>query len=255
MTSEFDSEHRARFWQDGFVVERGLATEATVSELRELTDKHLADAVPPLEYEADVAYPGAPVDRAAVGGDTIRRLRGAFDRADALTAWATSDAVTDRVRSLLVSDELSLVRAHHNCVMTKLPRFSSATLWHQDIRYWSYSNNDLVNVWLALGEETQQNGCMHVIPGSHRLQLNRERLDDRQFLRTDHSDNRNLISTAQPILLNAGDVLFFHAGAFHAAGKNQTAERKCAVVFTYHGPQTKPVANTHSAEVLEVWLR
>ena len=194
------------------------------------------------------------MSRDAPGGGTIRRLRGAYDRAGPLREWAVHPAVTNRVRQLLGDSTLTLVRSHHNCVMTKLPRFSSATYWHQDIRYWSFSDNRLINAWLALGPETLDNGCMRVIPGSHHLSLTNDRFDADKFLRTDHPSNQPLIESAVAITLEPGDVLFFHAAAFHAAGRNHTQQRKFAVVFTYHGPGTEPRPESKSTMLEEITL-
>ena len=112
-------------------------------------------------------------------------------------------------------------QCHHNCVMTKHPGFSSSTAWHQDIRYWSFDAPELVSVWLALGSEREENGALWVIPGSHRLRLDRGRFDRHLFLRPELDANRALIDTATLVELEAGDALFFHCRLFHAAGKNR----------------------------------
>ena len=75
--------------------------------------------------------------------------------------------------------------AHHNCVMTKQPRFSSDTGWHQDVRYWHFERPELVNVWVALGDETPENGCLRVIPGTHAGTFRPEQFDAAKFLRAD----------------------------------------------------------------------
>ena len=53
----------------------------------------------------------------------------------------------------LLREPVVLSLAHHNCVMTKHPDFGTATGWHRDIRYWSYTRPDLISVWLALDME------------------------------------------------------------------------------------------------------
>lgn len=251
----FSSDRVAEFWDRGYLVERALADRPLVRRINARTTHDLERLVAPYELEADVAYPGAPAGRDEPGGHTVRRLRGAYDRAPELRQWARDTRVTDRVAALLDTRTLWLVRAHHNCVMTKMPRYSSATHWHQDIRYWRFSDARLINVWLALGPETERNGCMRVIPGSHRLQLPGERFDDAKFLRADHPQNDLLIRSAVPITLAAGDALFFHAGTFHAAGRNQTQRRKCALVYTYHGEQTQALAQTQSGHPRAVQVR
>ncbi|WP_222836494.1 hypothetical protein, partial [Curtobacterium sp. B18] len=43
----------------------------------------------PIEYEADLRYPGAPESRNAEGGLTVRRLLGAYGRDPLFAQWAT----------------------------------------------------------------------------------------------------------------------------------------------------------------------
>ena len=136
---------------------------------------------------------------------------------------------------------------HHNCMMTKHPGYSSATLWHQDIRYWLFDQPDLVSVWLALGDETQDNGGMKLIPGSHSQHIDRGRFDGALFLRQDLPENQALIETAVSAELSRGDVLFFHSRTLHAAGRNNTDQVKASVVFTYHDVNNQPLAGTRSA--------
>jgi phytanoyl-CoA hydroxylase len=88
---------------------------------------------------------------------------------------------------------------------------------------------------------------MRLLPGSHRLTLAPGRLDEAQFLRPEREDNAALIATAVDAELAPGDVLFFDAGTFHAAGANTTDELKLAVVTTYFGAGTHPVPGTRSA--------
>ena len=137
-------------------------------------------------------------------------------------------------------------QCHHNCVMTKHSGFSSETAWHQDIRYWSFDAPELVSVWLALGPEHGENGALRVIPGSHRLHLDRGRLDRHLFLRPELEANREFIDTAALVELEAGDVLFFHCRLFHAAGKNRTEDVKLSAVFTYHAGGNRPIPGTRS---------
>ncbi|HEX7646195.1 MAG TPA: phytanoyl-CoA dioxygenase family protein, partial [Noviherbaspirillum sp.] len=139
-----------------------------------------------------------------------------------------------------------LVLAHHNCVMTKHPHYGTATGWHRDIRYWSFARNDLVTVWLAIGRETASNGALHVIPGSHRLDIGRHQLDELDFLRPDAPDNQPLFAQGVPVELQPGDVLFFHSGLFHAAGRNDSEAVKMSVAFAYRGENNVPGAGSRS---------
>jgi phytanoyl-CoA hydroxylase len=242
-----------RFRADGFVVARGLADARTCTRILAVAREHLLGEVPPAEYEAQLHYPGAPASLDAPGGHTVRRLLQAYARDPVFREWATSASIAQRLRQLMGPD-VQLAQAHHNCVMTKQPRYSSVTGWHQDIRYWSFERPELVSVWLALGHEYPDNGCLSLIPGTHLLELSRERLDGALFLRADMPDNRALIDARVTPLLEPGDVLFFHCRTFHAAGANRTADTKFSLVFTYHTADNRPVPGTRSAALASVPL-
>jgi len=242
-----------RFARDGFHVVRGMATSDICAAIRAAAQRDLAAGVPPVEYESDTGYPGAPPTRDAPGGSTVRRLLRAYDRDPAIREWATSPALATCLHTLL-GPQVMLSQSHHNCIMTKQPRHSSVTGWHRDVRYWSFERPQLVSVWLALGRETPENGCLKVLPGTHAIDLGPDRLDEAQFLRTDVAANAPLVASAVNVELEPGDVLFFHCRLFHAAGANSTAHTKYSAVFTYHAADNRPLPGTRSASLPEVAL-
>jgi len=245
MQDRFRAQELARFESDGFVVVRGMVDPSVRERILEVARAHLAQETAPVEYEAQLHYPGAPESLDAPGGHTVRRLLQACVRDPVFREWGTSAPVAARLRQLL-GEQVRLAQAHHNCVMTKQPRYSSVTGWHQDIRYWTFQRPELVSVWLALGRETPENGGLSFIPGTHRMEFARERLDHALFLREDLPENQALIARRQTPALEAGDVVFFHCRTFHAAGANRTAAAKFSLVFTYHAADNAPLPGTRS---------
>ena len=253
MAHPLTPEQIAQFRRDGFLVFRQLAPASDCAAMLDIVRDHLQRAVPPVEYEAEVGYAGAPRSLDAPGGRTVRRLRAAYGRHPRFRAWAEEPRILTWLRQLL-EEPVCLTLAHHNCVMTKHPNFGTATGWHRDIRYWSFARNDLIAVWLALGPETEANGALHVIPGSHRIQVERHQLDDLDFLRPDVPENRPLFEQGRVLELQQGDVVFFHSGLFHAAGRNATGQVKHSVVFAYRAQSNLPVEGSRSAAAGEVFL-
>jgi len=235
------------FQRDGYLIRRGLIDDATTSELVALIDRSLKPALAPVEFEADVHYPGAPKSRVAPGGNTPRRLLHAYSRDEQFQAIGKHPDVVATLRALIGTTELLLSQNHHNCVMTKHPGYSSVTSWHQDIRYWRFDRPELVSVWLALGPENLDNGCLLVMPGSHQLELDPGRFDASLFLRTDLPENEELLATAVPAELERGDVLFFHSRTLHAAGQNQSDTVKRTLVYTYRAGDNQPIPETRSS--------
>jgi phytanoyl-CoA hydroxylase len=249
----FSAAEVGQFNRDGYVVARAFATPADCAAIRALAERDLAAAAAPVEYETDTRYPGAPASPDAPGGRTVRRLLQACARDPVIARWATQSAIAERLGQL-IGPHVELSQAHHNCVMTKNPRYSSVTNWHQDIRYWSFERPELVSVWLALGREYFENGCLLVLPGSHTMEFAAERLDEALFLRSDVEANQPLIRTQRRVELAAGDVLFFHCRLLHAAERNRTADTKLSLVFTYHAADNRPLAGTRSASLPDIPL-
>jgi len=235
------------FDSDGYYVEKGLFSPDEVSALVQCVERSLNPALAPVEFEADVHYPGAPESRLAPGGQTPRRLLHAFGRDALFQNVGKHPRVVSLLKALIKTDSIRLSQNHHNCVMTKHPGFSSVTSWHQDIRYWRFDKRELVSTWLALGKETHENGGLLVIPGSHRLDFEPGQFDASLFLRTDLAANESLLAKAIVVELNPGDMLFFHSRTLHAAGQNETDMVKRSLVYTYRAEDNQPIPETRSA--------
>lgn len=251
--ASFSAAEFERFEADGYLIARGLAGREECAANTAVAKRHLDAQIAPVEYEADTRYPGAPPSLDAPGGRTVRRLLQAYARDPAFARWATASAIASRLKQL-IGPRVELSQAHHNCVMTKNPSYSSLTNWHQDIRYWSFERPELISVWIALGREFFENGCLLVLPGTHRMEFKPEQLDSALFLRPEVEQNKALIQTQCRVELEPGDALFFHCRLLHAAGSNRTTDTKFSLVFTYHAAANRPLAGTRSAALPDIAL-
>ncbi|MCA9035451.1 MAG: phytanoyl-CoA dioxygenase family protein [Planctomycetaceae bacterium] len=254
MTSEaLTLDEQESFARDGYLVCRGLIPDSYVERMLSVTNRDLRLLQGDIEFEADLNYPGAPESRDSEGGQTVRRLRQAISRDPVFCQFLKEPLILNRLKQL-VGNHVVMPLAHHNCIMTKQPRFSSDTGWHQDTRYWAFTTPQLVNLWIALGSENLNNGCLRVLPGTHLNPTPRERLDDDLFLRQDLPANKPLLETSVPVELQPGDALFFHARCFHAATRNFSNETKKSVVFTFRSLDNSPLPGTRSSEMPELLL-
>lgn len=242
-----------QFDQNGFLVLKAFGS-MQLENIQRAANQELSQRSKPIELETDVKYPGAPESQSVSGGTTPRRLLQAFARNKVFAQWASNAAVASTLKEILQCKQLWLNPNHHNCLMTKLPDFSSDTLWHRDTRYWSFDTPNLINTWLALGSERAENGALMVIPGSHKITLEPDQLDNGQFLNPYHPKNRSLLASAIPVELAAGDMLVFSANIFHAASRNLTDKAKLSLVFTYHGEDTNPLNQSRSATLPEILI-
>jgi phytanoyl-CoA hydroxylase len=62
-----------------------------------------------------------------------------------------------------------VLRVWHDQVQYKPPKIGGPTRWHQDHPYWPIIQPaDLVSAWVALDDATVENGCMWMVPRSHK---------------------------------------------------------------------------------------
>ena len=247
------SEQIHEFKKNGYLVLPDFSSAQFCESVVAFAKSELELQAMPIEFEADTQYPGAPLSRSAEGGATARRLLMAAARHPMLREWATTGALNGILHQLLGRDVL-LSQAHHNCIMTKQPAFSSVTGWHRDSRYWNFARPDLVSAWLALGDEQVENGCLLVLPGSHHWAIDTDQLDASQFLRADLAKNKALLDQATAVPLRQGDLLLFHSNLFHAAGRNTTERTKLSMVFTYRSGDNPPKPDSRSASKAEIIL-
>ncbi|MGB4708039.1 MAG: phytanoyl-CoA dioxygenase family protein [Fuerstiella sp.] len=249
----FSDEEVRSFERDGYIIQRGLMPESYINRILDVARRDAGLHYGDIEYEADVQYPGAPTSVEAEGGRTIRRLKQAFSRDPVFSQMVKEPFLLNRLRQL-VGPPVVMPLAHHNCIMTKHPKYSSDTGWHQDIRFWNFKTSELVNAWVALGDETLANGCLRLLPGTHRMQWSAANLDEGLFLREDLPEHRIHLDSAVTAELKAGDVLFFHARCFHAATRNNSENTKYSAVFTFRSLDNPPVEGSHSAALPELLL-
>lgn len=226
------------FNTNGFLLLRGFADTKMCDEIRNLAAHHLFEKIEPIESEEEYL-------QKSTRSKTTRRLRQVYDREPLFAQWMTNPEMRPIIEQLL-GEEPRLLLAHHNSIMTKLPYVSSVTTWHQDIRYWHFENDNLLSVWLSLGDEYLENGLLEFIPGSHKMHFVREQFDENSGFRDDLPENRALIAKRVHFDLKKGDVVLFHAKTLHYASKNESDEPKISFVYSVRGISNRPIANTRS---------
>jgi phytanoyl-CoA hydroxylase len=226
------------FQKNGFLVLKNFASHELCDEITKKAKEHLEKKIAPIESEQE--YLNFNDNKI-----TIRRLRQVYDREDIFKEWMTYKKIRPILKQLL-NDEIVLTLAHHNSIMTKLPKESTRTYWHQDRRYWSFENDNLVSVWLSLGDEFLDNGLLEFIPGSHKMNFDSNRFDENSNFLDENNENIKLIKNKVSTPLKKGDVVLFHCKTLHHANKNNTENAKISFVYTVRGKNNKPLLNTRS---------
>jgi hypothetical protein len=108
------------------------------------------------------------------------------------------------------------------------------TPWHQDWAYWKGVNK--FSVWIALDEATVENGCLRLLPGSHRrFHDPGEKVAGEAFSyqvdRSSIDESRAITFAAKP-----GDAVAFHDLLLHASYPNASRADRWALITTFKDP-------------------
>ncbi len=235
---ELTKKQLIEFNKNGFLVLKNFANKTLCDEILEKAKVHLEKKQAPIETEQEYMN----LNESNI---TVRRLRQVYDREDIFKKWMTNKNIRPILKQIL-NDTPVLTLAHHNSIMTKLPHDSTRTFWHQDRRYWNFENDNLVSVWLALGNEYLENGLLEFVPGSHKINFSKNRFDNNSNFLDENEENIELIHKRVCTSLEKGDVVLFHCKTLHHANKNNTDKVKISFVYTVRAESNTPIKNTRS---------
>jgi ectoine hydroxylase-related dioxygenase (phytanoyl-CoA dioxygenase family) len=123
------------------------------------------------------------------------------------------------------------VKCMQSMLFVKPPDFQGQA-WHQDEIYIPTRDRSLLGAWIALDDATIANGCLYVIPGSHRhgyLFEQREHNNPDEFDFAGESFGFDE-SKQVPVEVKAGTVVFFNGYLLHRSFK--TAARFTAASWS-----------------------
>lgn len=160
-----------------------------------------------------------------------------FDRMHLFFDWAYQivrhDALLDVVEAILGGDIL----VYGTLVLAKQPHDSRYASWHQDSFYSGLHLTPSTTAWIALTPSHQGNGCMRVIPGSHRLgALDHETVADDPHLlnrrgervKTDVNE-----SEAVDVVLKPGEISLHESTLIHGSTPNSSDEPRIGFIVRF----------------------
>lgn len=155
---------------------------------------------------------------------------------------------TDRrlldVMEQVMGEDILLLATHFFC---KYPDQSGKhfVAWHQDITYWGLGPPIAHTAWIAIDDSDVKNGCMRVIPGSHKDGIVTHGESDREgnllSINQEIPDEYVDTSRAVDLELEAGQMSVHDGQVFHASNSNTSDRRRCGLTVRFVPPQVKQV--------------
>jgi phytanoyl-CoA hydroxylase len=212
----------SEYERDGYLLVPGVFDAGEVEEMRDAIARILA------------SVEGTAADRNHrwSGVDETLQLKGFHDLQyhDAVFTRMVAHPRLIEVLTDLIGPNVQL---HHSKMLVKPPEEGAPFPMHQDYPYFPHERHSVLAASIHLDDTDEENGCLHVIPGSHKL-------GPLEAVGEAHTVDYPLES-GTPCPAGAGDVLFFNYLTIHGSGVNRSTRTRRNVLFQYRDPADAPV--------------
>ena len=221
------------FWQNGYTVGRqvitGKALENLLHQLDEWVDEsrshkdsfgNTLDNLPRFSVEEGHS-PARP---------RLRRVNSPTEVSQDYYKAMADSPLTDCVADLIGPS----IKFHHSKINVKLPSTESYFGWHQDFLYTPHTNDDMVTALMLLDEIDERNGCLCVVPGSHKrgdFSLWQKDVFVGEVAAEVAADAD---SKAETVSGSPGDVCFMHTRPLHGSAPNASSDRRRALFINVY---------------------
>jgi ectoine hydroxylase-related dioxygenase (phytanoyl-CoA dioxygenase family) len=134
------------------------------------------------------------------------------------------------------------VQVWHDQIQFKPPKHGGINNWHQDAPYWpSITPGTPVTAWIPLDDVDESNGCMWMVPGSHKWGNHIKLLETNPlekffemgdgFAPPADAETKQVRRVPWPV--KKGDVSFHHSMTWHGSHKNNSDRPRRAIAIHY----------------------
>ena len=251
--ASFTDADAERFKAEGYlVIEDAFPPEMVTAALDGLLD--LIDGQRPsftdgqVQNEAGIQFEAKALDLLPTltreqKQDVVRKLIGFVEHEPRLAAVAKYPPLVDAVGRIMGERPVMF----QDQALLKPPLIGREKPWHQDIAFFTLPADAMVvGVWVALDEALPENGCMHVIPGSHRAG------PTPHFQRRDWQicDSDVAVDEVVAVPLRPGSLLLFHGLIHHGTPPSRSPLRRRALQIHY---KPESIARIEEEERLAVF--
>jgi chlorinating enzyme len=230
LPSKLTPDKVASYAAHGFLLpQRQVFPADRFNELRSIFEEHLAEKGDKLSDELDTPHFRDP------------RLLG----------FLLADEVLDLVEPLIGPD-IALWSSHF---LSKDPFTGMPTPWHEDSAYWQgrlSAYDGIVTMWLALDRSNRENGCLRVIPGTHRDGFSDYESTSRDRLFTKQIRGEVDEESAVDFELEPGQCSLHDGRIIHGARANTSPHRRTGYAMRYISAAIRVIPEANPGH--RIWL-
>ncbi len=140
--------------------------------------------------------------------------------------------ILDMVEQVLGMD----IALWNSSFFAKPARIGTKTPWHQDGEYWPIRPLATCTVWIAIDASMPENGCLRVIPGSHRsMKLAPHQRNDAEGLALNLELEKDQFdeSEAVDIVMEPGQISLHDVYLYHGSKANKSDKPRRGMTLRY----------------------
>ncbi len=221
-------EDKAFYEENGYWVSPKILSDDQLAALRE----HHA-AVVAAQYETGQVPPGR-IGYTPGPIDSLVKIDYAYWADSTIAKLVLNPTIGQAAAELAGVDG---IRLWHDQLLHKPPQAgkqANAVGWHQDYHYWQCSTaTNMLTAWVALVDVDEENGCVEMVPGSHKWGL----LPESDFFAQDLDELQKKIEDVSgkpfetvPMRLPAGSFSVHHCLTIHGSRPNRSADPRVSMV-------------------------
>jgi len=177
--------------------------------------------------------------------DFLKYGRGWRDRFPGYFNLMSHPKVLDAVESLIGGEIFS--SPIYN-IRPKVPGVAAGAVpWHQDRSYWPDANsNPVITVWISVVDSTHENGCLHVLPRTHRTRLldyHAEQRTGTAYTEINETQINAMDRRAEALPVPAGSAILFNDRNIHMSTPNRSDHVRWSVDLRYQPIDQDPMLN------------
>ena len=243
---------QAQFWRDGYVTVEGAVDAETLALLRQQMDDWAAESRGHAEPYGPPTVDGRPrfdlEENHSPDRPALRRINNPAEISDVFHAVMTDAPMVDMVADLIGPD----VKYHHCKINSKLPGSQMVVHYHQDFPYTPHTNDDVITALLLLDDVDEGNGCLMVVPGTHKGTIDSLFQDGVFTGKVNPALEQDYLARQVPIEGKAGAVCLMHTRLAHGSEPNPSNSRRRAIYLcVYSAADAIPIARNPMPSKLE----
>ena len=238
--------------REGYLVLPGLLDAVDLAPAREAMETKvemiatellraglIADPLPAEPFETRLAR----LFEGRTDADFLRYGRSWRDRLPGYFQLMANPKILDVVESLLGAEIFA--NPVYN-TRPKVPGVAAGIVpWHQDKSYWvSARAAPVITVWIPLVDATLENGCLHVLPGTHHRRVlahHEEAYSGTGYLEVGSRSLANRLDQAVALPLAAGGAILFNDRFIHSSTANHSGLVRWSVDLRYQPVEQDPM--------------